>query len=74
MPIRCKFHRISVRFFNSVEKSTDVINAQDRKGSTALHCALLNESKIAVERLLKDVRVDVQVKNKNDETAASLLA
>jgi ankyrin repeat protein len=37
-------------FKKILEKSTDVINAKDRKGSTALHCAILNESQICGRR------------------------
>jgi ankyrin repeat protein len=65
---------LAVELFKLIlEKSTDV-NAQNRIGDTALHCAILNESQIAVEELLKDDRVNVNVENKNGETAASLLA
>jgi ankyrin repeat protein len=47
---------LAVELFKLIlEKSTDV-NAQNEKGDTALHCGILNESKIAVERLLSPER------------------
>ena len=65
---------LAVELFKLIlEKSTDV-NAQNEKGDTALHCAILNKSKIAIEELRKDDRVNVNVENKDGETAAYLLA
>jgi E3 ubiquitin-protein ligase mind-bomb len=49
-------------------KSTDV-NAQDKHGWTALHWAIAMENRTAVEELLKRKDVDVNLKNKNNQTA-----
>jgi ankyrin repeat protein len=51
-----------------LEKSTDV-NAQDKHGWTALHWAIAMENRTAVEELLKRKDVDVNLKNKNNQTA-----
>jgi ankyrin repeat protein len=51
-----------------LEISTDV-NVQDVRGNTALHWAIYNESKTAVEELLKRDDVDVNLKNNYNKTA-----
>ncbi|XP_046648369.1 putative ankyrin repeat protein RF_0381 [Daphnia pulicaria] len=55
-------------FKNILEKTTDV-NAQDKHGWTALHWAIAMENRTAVEELLKRKDVDVNLKNKNNQTA-----
>jgi ankyrin repeat protein len=54
-----------------LEKSTDVINGKDKYGDTALHCAISGESEIATKELLKHSDVNVDIKNKDHETALS---
>ena len=54
-----------------LEKSTDVINAQNINGWNALHWAILGESEIATKELLKHSDVNVDKKNKDHETALS---
>jgi ankyrin repeat protein len=58
-------------FKKILEKTTDV-NAQDDEGDTALHLAILCESKTAVNILLKRKDVDVSLSNKNEDTAFDL--
>jgi ankyrin repeat protein len=54
-----------------IDKLTEV-NAQDVKGSTALHNAIENKSKAAVEELLKRGNVDMTLKNNKNQTALHL--
>jgi ankyrin repeat protein len=54
-----------------LERSTDVINAQDKDGGTALHFAILFKSEIATKELLAHKDVKVHIKNNRNETALS---
>jgi ankyrin repeat protein len=56
-----------------LEKSTD-INAHDRHGNTALHYAIIHKSEIAVKGLLAHSDVNVNIKNKDHETALHLVS
>jgi ankyrin repeat protein len=67
-----KWQNIPADLFNLfLEKSTD-INAQDHKGWTALHYAIINESEIATKALLARSDVDVNVRNNDNETVMLL--
>ncbi|EFX78101.1 hypothetical protein DAPPUDRAFT_53589 [Daphnia pulex] len=50
-----------------LEKSTDV-NVQEKDGHTPLHCAIIYNSEIAVNELLRRQDVDVNLKNNNRQT------
>jgi ankyrin repeat protein len=64
---------ISADLFKMIlEKSTDVINAQDKDGKTALHLAIGGQSEMKTNKLLKHNDVIVNVKNNNNETALHL--
>jgi ankyrin repeat protein len=52
--------------------NSENVNAQDEYGWTALHDAIVSESEIAVNELLKRDNVDVNLKNKNNQTALHL--
>ena len=54
-----------------LEKTID-INAQDIDGETALHYAIWDQSGTKVKKLLEDNHVDVNVKNKTNNTAIHL--
>ena len=54
-----------------LEKSTDVINAQDEDGNTALQIAIINHSNV-IKALLAHKDVNVNVKNNKNETALTL--
>ena len=65
----CICKNIPMDLFKLVlDKSTDV-NAQDIHGHTALHYAILHQSKTHVEELLKHKDVNVNVKNVKNQTA-----
>ena len=65
-----KREEISSDLFKLIlEKSRD-INAQDNQGNTALHYAILGESEIATEELLKHSDVNVNIKNYYDNITA----
>ncbi len=51
-----------------LKRSTDV-NAQDKDGRTALHIAFYRSGHKVIKLLLKDERVDVNVKNNENRTA-----
>ena len=57
-----------------LERSTDVINAQDIHGITALHLAIHFKSEIATKELLAHNDVNVNIKNKDHETALSYVS
>jgi E3 ubiquitin-protein ligase mind-bomb len=54
-----------------LEISTDV-NAQDERGCTALHFAIIFKNRTAVEELLKRMDVNVTLKNNKNQTALNL--
>jgi ankyrin repeat protein len=61
-------------FRKILEKSSDV-NAQDERGNTALHVAILNQRQVncwAVSQLLEREDVDVNRKNNQHQTALHL--
>ncbi len=53
---------------------TDVVNAQDRHGYTALHVAIIKKSETATKQLLEQNDVDVNLKNEDRRTALHLAA
>ncbi|EFX78104.1 hypothetical protein DAPPUDRAFT_34417, partial [Daphnia pulex] len=56
-----------------LEKSADVVNAQDKDGNTALHWATFKQSETQVEELLKrDDVMNVNLKNNDKQTALHL--
>jgi E3 ubiquitin-protein ligase mind-bomb len=68
----CICKNIPMDLFKIVlNKSTDV-NAQDEYGHTALHYAILHQSKTHVEELLAHKDVNVNVKNVKNQTALHL--
>jgi ankyrin repeat protein len=63
---------IPIELFRVIlEKSTDV-NVQDEGGHTALHLAIVQENRTAVEELLRHKDVDVKLKNNENQTALNL--
>lgn len=68
-------------FKKVLDQSTDVINAKQEQGNTALNIALFKKSKTAMQQLLKHVKcvdgkdvedIDVNVKGFGDDTALHL--
>jgi ankyrin repeat protein len=71
----CRWNDMPIDLFRIIlEKSADVVNAQDKNGNTALHLAIALENRTAVEELLKRDDVKVNVKNKKDRTVLHLAA
>jgi ankyrin repeat protein len=64
-----KWKEIPVDLFKKILKKSTYVNAQDEDGNTALHVAVLNESKTAIKELLKRTDVDVNVRCIDNRTA-----
>jgi ankyrin repeat protein len=71
--LACWWNDMPIYLFKIIlEKSADIINAQDEDGDSALHLAIALENRTAVEELLKRDDVDVNLRNKYNQTALHL--
>jgi ankyrin repeat protein len=69
-----KWKKIPFDLFQRIlEKSTDVINAQDNDRETALHYAIIQKSEIATKKWLKHSDLNVDIKKKDHATAVTAL-
>jgi ankyrin repeat protein len=59
--LACIFENVPMDLFNLILEKSDDINAQDKRGWTALHWAILTKSENKVKELLKHEKVDVNV-------------
>jgi E3 ubiquitin-protein ligase mind-bomb len=65
----CFWKNMPIDLFTKIlEKSADV-NAQDERGNTALHVAIIEENKTAVKVLLKRKEIDFNLNNNQNHTA-----